>query len=135
MIVLLRSLEPRFIRCDVGIADDNHGRPQADGEIQWGGFPVDVISKVDCITDADGIQFLCPGCFVRNNGTVGTHRVAVYFRDRGAPPHIGLGTDGQPHRWDVMGSDFLDLTLAPSIQIGSGCRWHGFVEHGAIRNA
>ena len=28
-----------------------------------------------------------------------------------------------------------DLSLSPSILLGSGCRWHGFVEKGEIRTA
>lgn len=135
MLLLLRSLEPRFIRCDVGIADDDHGRPTGENDtIQWGGFPIDVISRVQTLADADGIQFLCPKCYFQNGGPVGTHTVAVYFRGRGAPPHIGKDSNGQPARWDVMGNDFLDLTLAPSIWIKSGCGWHGYIEHGAVRD-
>lgn len=135
MQLLLRDLNPRFLRCDVGIADELHGQPGPEGEIQWGGFPVDVLTQVPTLADADGIQFLCPLCFLKNEGVVGTHRVAVYFQGRGAPPHIGKNSEGQTARWEVMGNDFLDLTLSPSIHIKSGCGWHGWIEHGIARNA
>ena len=134
MSLLLRDLEPRFIRCDTTIAEEDHGRRGPDGEIQWGGFPVDVNIKVESLTEADGISFLCPGCFTRNGGAVGTHRINVFFEGRGAPPHIGLNSSGVTSRWDVMGNDFLDLTLHPSIHVRSGCGWHGFVKHGMIES-
>lgn len=135
MHLLLRSLEPQFIRCDIGVADESHGRQGDDGEIQWGGFPVDLLIHVHTLSDADGIQFLCPLCFLKNNGPIGTHEVHVYFHGRGAPPHIGLNSEGKTARWEVMGNDFLDLTLSPSIWIKSGCQWHGYIRHGVAENA
>jgi hypothetical protein len=135
LILLLRNLEPRFLRCDVGIADEDHGLPGDNGEIQWGGFPIDILTRVDTLGDSDGLQFLCPCCYIHNSGPIGTHRIAVYFAARGAPPHIGLNSEGKTTRWEVMGNDFLDLTLSPSIHVKKGCGWHGWIEHGVVKTA
>jgi hypothetical protein len=40
--------------------------------------------------------------------------------------------DGAP-KWLRTGDTFDTLTLAPSIQRLSGCRWHGFIEAGNVR--
>lgn len=130
----LIDLEPTFVRHELGTADESHGRPTGDGNIQWGGFPVDVLAKVNSICEADGISFLCPKCFYLNRGSDGTHRIQLFFAARNVPEHIGVGSSGQPSRWDVRGNDFFDLTLAPSILTPVGCRWHGFIEHGFVRS-
>lgn len=31
------------------------------------------------IAEAQGIWFLCPACFVKNQGPIGTHMVLVWF--------------------------------------------------------
>lgn len=90
---------------------------------------------VDSLADAQGIHFLCPKCFSKNNGPVGTHLVLVWFKDRGVPENeLPL-----PGRWTVTGgADMSDLTLTASIQLPNGagqCGWHGFVTNGEIVNA
>lgn len=106
----LVDLEPRFL----------HVRPSH--------FP-----HVERIEDAQGLMFLCPACFARNDGPVGTHEVLVWFADRGVDPaHVA-----SPRRWKVTGTGFHDLTLSPSIDLsnarGSGCQWHGWVRDGEAR--
>ena len=73
---------------------------------------------------AHGLRMLCPGCFAKNGGPVGTHSILVWFARRGVPE----GEHPLP-RWDVQpGSGSLEsLTLSPSID--AGC-WHGWVRDG-----
>lgn len=77
---------------------------------------------------AQGVAFLCPKCFAANGGRVGTHTVLVLFRDRGVP------ADAYPSiaRWAATGNTFDDLTTTPSILIGGGCEWHGFITNGDV---
>jgi hypothetical protein len=76
---------------------------------------------------AQGVLLLCPLCFERNGGEVGTHTVLIWFADRGIEDHW------RPlPRWRVSGTGFEDLTLSPSIAIGQPCGWHGFVQGGII---
>lgn len=75
---------------------------------------------------AQGVMFLCPECYRRNSGPVGTHIVVCWFRDRGVP---GEATPG-PGRWHASGNSLDDLTLSPSISV-PGC-WHGFIRSGTI---
>lgn len=135
MDLKLRDLEPRFFRCDVGTADECHGRQLDDGTMQWGGFAVDINTPVSTLGEADGMWFYCPKCWRANGGPVGSHQVMVCFEGKGAPPHIGKDSSGNTVRWSVRGNDFFDLTLSPSIHVKVGCGWHGFVEHGKIRDA
>jgi Family of unknown function (DUF6527) len=112
----LTELEPRFVRYET--------RP--DGQ-----YLVHVP-----LAAAQGIEFLCPVCFARNRGPVGTHLIEVTFADRGARPEQGShGRDGQPTRWVVSGTGVADLTLTPSIDTTPGCTWHGFVTNGQVTNA
>lgn len=108
----LRDLQPHFVRYAT----------RDDGE-----YSVPTLTSVD----AQGIVFLCPLCFERNGGPMGTHSIAVTFEGRGAADNQGsTGTDGKPTRWSVEGLGFDDLTLKPSIQVVGGCGWHGFVKDG-----
>lgn len=86
---------------------------------------------------AHGVQFLCPSCFVRNGGAVGTHLIEVTFSDRGVRDDQGShGRTGAPSRWTVSGTGFANLTLKPSVQIDPAkpaCDgWHGFVTNGEV---
>lgn len=88
---------------------------------------------VKSLSDAQCIMFLCPKCFVDNNGKVGTHQVEVTFEGRGATPEQGSHNKaGKPTRWNVSGNGFNDLTLAPSILNEGGCAWHGFITNGQV---
>lgn len=87
------------------------------------------IGKAATLAEADGVLFLCPLCFVRNNGPVGTHAVLCWFQGRPAvPPDATPG----PGRWQVAGSGIDDLTLSPSVHLSGegGCQWHGYVKGG-----
>ncbi len=84
------------------------------------------IGKTDDFSRAQGVRFLCPQCFARNNGPVGTHMVLVWFADRGVPE----AAKPLP-RWGASGSGYADLTISPSIDLKDG-DWHGFVTHGEV---
>lgn len=123
----LVDLEPQFIRYVLSTAGSYHGRPRPDGTIQWGGFPVDGFDDVATFADADGIEFLCPACFKKNDGPVGTHLVQVWFAHGKAPRRIGVDSNGKTVRWSARGTSYDDLVLSPSIHVRTGCGWHGFV--------
>jgi Family of unknown function (DUF6527) len=77
---------------------------------------------------AQGVIFLCPACFAKNNGPVGTESVLCWFRGRGVPDNAEPG----PGRWAVTGGGFRDLTLTPSVNVQNG-HWHGFITNGEMR--
>lgn len=95
-----------------------------------------LLRQVDTIAEAQGVEFLCPKCFVQNGGSVGTHAVICWSRSRGVPEDA----DPKPGRWSLHGTGLHDLTLngdavggggARSVQLlGGGCGWHGFVTDG-----
>lgn len=111
----LSELEPRFVRYETrGGTEYNH--------------------MVESLTEAQGIEFLCPACFAKNSGSIGTHGIHVTFRNRGALDAQGShGRTGSPSRWDVTGSSHADLTLTPSIDTTPSCTWHGHVTNGEIK--
>ncbi len=81
------------------------------------------------LPEAQGLLFLCPLCWKRNGGPVGTHSILVWFADRNVPAEC----EPKP-RWTATGTGLHDLTLAPSIDLSkgeAGC-WHGFVQNGGI---
>ncbi len=90
---------------------------------------------VDILSEAQGVEFLCPRCFAENKGPVGTHRVICWSRSRGVPEDAVPG----PGRWKMDGNTLDDLTLngdavggggARSVLLTGGCGWHGFVTEG-----
>lgn len=92
-----------------------------------------IYAEVDEITEAQGVRFLCPKCFEANSGPVGTHSVICWSRSRGVPDEVRPS----PGRWTLEGTGLHDLTLngdppggARSIQLTSGCGWHGFITNG-----
>jgi hypothetical protein len=86
---------------------------------------------VELLSEAQGILFLCPKCFVENKGPVGTHSVLCWFGNRGVPD----GLYPTPGRWIPAGTSLADLTFvgpgAASILLSNpGCGWHGFIKAG-----
>jgi hypothetical protein len=51
------------------------------------------------------------------------------------PPMDGGATLPGTTTWKRTGDTFETMTLAPSIQRMSSCRWHGFITDGEIVNA
>lgn len=96
--------------------------------------------RVDNISEADQIDFLCPLCFEKNGGAEGTHGVFVSFAGRTIPDDAGTrDSEGKPSRWTVVsGTSLDDLVLAPSILLDNsrkpeeGCHWHGFIGSAGI---
>lgn len=88
---------------------------------------------VDSIAEAQGIDFLCPKCFLENGGPVGTHMCEVTFEGKGVPDEQGShNASGKPSRWGVSGTGIEDLTLWPSILLIGGCNWHGHITNGEV---
>jgi len=117
--VKLSDLEPSFIRHEYRDGREFH-------------------CEVATLDEAQGVEFLCPGCFQKNGGPVGTHVVVCWSRSRGTPDDVRPG----PGRWKMTGSGFADLTLdadppnsARSVLLTAGCRWHGFVTNGDVTTA
>lgn len=93
------------------------------------------IGRGATLAEADGLMFLCPLCFTKNQGAKGTHRVICWFKGR-VPNELEPG----PGRWTPTGNGIADLSLVPSVQLlgggsaqllGGGCIWHGFVTNGS----
>lgn len=91
---------------------------------------------VEMMAEAQGIQFLCPVCFLNNgrNGD-GVHQILLWSRSRGVPDDADPG----PGRWKMVGTGFADLTLDAdppskkrSVLLTGGCRWHGYVTKGVV---
>jgi hypothetical protein len=87
----------------------------------------------DNIAEAQGICFICPGCFIKNGGPVGTHSIICWFNNRGVPPDKSPG----PGRWNPSGTGYEDLTFvgpgATSVLELGGCGVHFLVENGEIK--
>lgn len=92
------------------------------------------LRTVHSLDEAQGVEFLCPLCFVKNGGRQGTHHVICWSRSRGVPDEVTPG----PGRWKMDGTGLHDLTLNAdppsgmrSVHLtGGGCGWHGFVTNG-----
>lgn len=96
------------------------------------------LRATDSLADAQGIRFLCPVCFIKNSGPVGTHGIEVSFAGRGVKDNQGShNREGKPSRWNVTGTDYGDLTTQPSILIDPAppacAGWHGFITSGEVK--
>lgn len=119
----LTDLEAAFV--------DYSERTESDPAID-GGRPrlARIVTPKPSMLAARGVWFLCPACFQKNGGAVGTHLVEATFRGRNVPDHMGSQSkNGGPSRWDVSGTGLDDLTLQPSIDCGC---WHGYVTNGEV---
>lgn len=97
--------------------------PPAPDDDETRGLPTRTVAEVQ------GVSFLCPVCFKKNGGPVGTESILCWFRGRGIPDNADPG----PGRWaPVSGAGFGDLTLSPSVNVQNG-HWHGFVTNGEIK--
>ena len=119
----ITELEATFVRHEY--RDDDSGRRA------W-------VIYVDTIEEAQGVQFLCPLCWIKNNGRIGTHRIRCWSRLRGVPDDVVP----KPGRWKLEGTGLDDLTLngesgkSRSVLLtGDGCKWHGYITNGLVTNA
>lgn len=81
------------------------------------------------MAEADGVMFLCPTCYRKNGGDIGTH-VVVCWR-----PHVPLTQSPGPGRWEFLGSGVENLTLkagSSSVHLKGGCEAHFYVRDGKI---
>ncbi len=80
-------------------------------------------------SEADGLEFLCPKCWLANHGPIGTHAVICWKR------HVPQTIPPIPGRWDHQGSSLEDITLvagSSSVQLIGGCNAHFWIRAGAI---
>lgn len=95
--------------------------------------PRTYLTPVDNFADAQLIFLLCPVCFTKNGGAVGTHGLTVSFRDRGCKADEGvLGPNGVRIYWAVSGTGLDDITTDPSILMLAGCHAHFYIRNGEI---
>jgi hypothetical protein len=92
-----------------------------------------VSRPVPTLADANCIWFLCPKCFAKNKGSVGTHWICCWFRGRG----VGDDWLPKPGRWTPSGTGLDDLTFVPppdstSVLLTSGCGAHFHIRNGEI---
>lgn len=82
---------------------------------------------------ANGIQFLCPACFLANNKqSMGVHRVICW------DPSVPQTVTPVPGRWQLLGDSFENLTLkagSSSVQLNGGCKAHFFINNGDVAGA
>lgn len=89
---------------------------------------------VTALKDAHGVRFLCPKCFEKNGGAIGTHAILCWFVG------VDQNIDPKPGRWTPSGTSLDDLTFipgpggTPSVKLTSpdGCQWHGLVKNGEV---
>lgn len=85
------------------------------------------------LSNADGVEFLCPKCFEANHhSSIGVHSVLCWS------PSVPQTTSPTPGRWEMLGTGLDDLTLragSSSVLLTEGCQAHFFIENGAIRDA
>ncbi len=125
------------MRAEVREGEYQRVRPGADplnytdADVETVRGPREYLVRVATLEEAHGLWFLCPLCFQRNGGAVGTHFVMIGFAGKAPPGTMSKNKAGADTRWSVSGSRFEDLTLQPSILLdGEGCGWHGFVTNG-----
>ena len=123
----LTDLEPKFIRYVTQSKEEQFAEGPA--------TPTEYLHHVDTLAEAQGIQFLCPVCFQKNSGPIGTHAIEVAFADRGVLDHQGShNRAGAPSRWSASGTSYSDLTTLPSILIDPAlpacAGWHGYITNG-----
>ena len=102
----LRELEAVFLK----VVDETH------------------MQEVATLSEADGVRFACPKCYAdAGRSLVGVHGVLCWA------PRVPQSMPPTPGRWNLVGTNIDDLSLvagSSSIQITSGCMWHGFVQNG-----
>ncbi len=89
----------------------------------------DTWHHVDIVAEADGVRFLCPVCFDKNSGPVGTHSVVCWA------PSVPLKFSPGPGRWNLVGTSIDDLSLvagSSSVKLTGGCEAHFNVTNGRV---
>ena len=125
----LLELIPQFIRYETRPPEPESGRDPNDR--------IHYLIHVESLAGAQGIQFLCPVCFIKNSGPIGTHAIEVSFADKGVVDDEGShNREGKPSRWNASGSHYNDLSTQPSILIDPAlpacAGWHGYITNGEV---
>lgn len=131
----LRDLNAEFIRYESRIetysvvdGDPNTWRERGCPTKEVTG-PKEYRIPVPALEQAQGVFFQCPKC--RDSDGHG-HYCEVTFAGRGVADNQGCrNSQGKPTRWEVSGTGLDDLTTKPSILLGGGCNWHGYITNGA----
>lgn len=93
---------------------------------------------VDSIDGAQGLWLYCPCAFGDDRRAHGL--IVPFANPRNAPPlppnHGPVNSQGQHPRWQMEGAGLADLTVSPSVLVGTPgvdeC-WHGFIQGGIIK--
>ena len=96
--------------------------------------------ETDQLDGADGVWFWCPCGYGKPEYPLDgprPHGVIVSFSNpRGcAPAPADAGSqsrNGGPSRWQMSGTSLADLTLLPSVDVGTPSCWHGWVQGGVV---
>jgi hypothetical protein len=118
----LRELEPQFVKLEFKVETWKRAIGpdwKADGPTEEVTGPREYHLPLPSVAGADGIFFLCPKCFMTNQGNVGTHGVLCW------QPHVPLTVFPKPGRWAFQGSGYDDLTLvagSSSILLTCNCK-------------
>jgi hypothetical protein len=111
----LIDLDPQFVKIEYKVETWTRGKP--DGSTEQVTEPREYHEPVPSTAGADGIFFLCPKCYVTNNGNMGTHGVICW------QPHVSQTVLPIPGRWSFRGAGYHDLTLvADSSSILLACK-------------
>lgn len=95
----------------------------------------------DELDGADGLILWCPCGYGKPEFPLGgarPHAVIVSFANPRnapvAPPKAGSQSrHGGPSRWTIdSGTGLSDLTLSPSVAVGTPECWHGYIRDGVV---
>lgn len=94
---------------------------------------------VKTLDEAQGLIFLCPACFEKNDGARGTHSVICWTKN----VTKDLGFNDRHHRYRFEGTGLDDLSLKDDIEdqelkdkkldvidMRPICYWQGFIRKG-----
>src|ERR1019366_615856 len=85
---------------------------------------------VETLAEAQGVVLFCPCAF---NKVEGAHGLMVPFTN--APEHnFGVVARDKITRpkWTATGTGLHDLTLNPSVDVGTPSCWHGWIHGGEV---
>jgi hypothetical protein len=90
---------------------------------------------------AQGLFLWCPCGFGKQQYPIHggrPHGLLIPFANpQGAPPavdaHCPVGSDGKTRqRWTMAGTGLADLSLTPSVDVGTDHCWHSYITNGAV---
>jgi hypothetical protein len=83
--------------------------------------------RVERLSLAQGVTFLCPKCFLANaRSKYGVHSVLFWFDGRRVPEYVKPAA-----RWHPSDASLAHLSFVPpTVRLIDGCAWHGNVRNG-----